>query len=1645
MKTFLLIFIAIIFSGTLHAFEDERDPHPGVGCDEYAKKAVSYPQGDPKTTNYWTGNFNHLWGNTQNWSLGTIPGAGDDVNIPNVNMPCIIDYSDKSCHNITIQSGAAVTIYDQAFNVTGDADVYGAFYLNSTASGLNISGDIIWESGSTGSMTGSSTIKVYGDWDFKSGANVQFATGYVEFAGTSTSYIRSYESNCSFYNLKNNKATSMLAVSGLSTEDLHIAGNIYNYNNCTLGCYSSHSIILEGFFNNIGGHFYFNAGTFVFDGYTSNVPLKPNEGDYFNNLTVDLYNGTLNLEYTYTGAVTIKGDLLISGGVLDATHLDINIKGDWNNTVGSSGFIPGDISFVRFNGGNYHQYCSNETFGYLEINKPDGGALRIDGANVVCNYYVFTAGAIDVISGSFTANDTYSGYDIIGAFYLNEGGTINISCSNLSSMDCDLFIFGGTMNIYGNSDYVTWAIYNDFTINMSGGILDFKDIGLIIPNGIEPITENITAGTIRIAKGFSGEDPDFTPTAGTFEFYGSSDYSISQSGGCTLYNVNIDKSTKKGESGGTDKTVNDERSGMAMESGSKTNTILLGSDFVVTNNLTITSGGLELNGHELTVKNDFDIYGEIQMNDTDDILNVGTELGGDLKFNPGSSGIFSSGVINVFSDFYIDMGSSFTATSDNTINFTGEKDISIFFVHDTTSVFANIDINKAEGFNIFDSYHDINVYGNLTLFPGNYLDLFSCTLHTFGDFTDSETSYILVDKETKANEKNQKSSLFFNKYINLTGSVIMESDFILNGKMVVDSGSVTVHGIFGTAPTGVLNIYNGGTFIADAPNHAKGWETLNGSFKITDGLFEITNNSIKFGSTATTEVSGGVLRTGGAFYALNSNVFQPTGGVVEITGASSDNTIYCYYGNYFYDLTINRNPGISCSVGTGAITVKNDLTINSGILNPSGYDIYVGGDWTNNVGNGGFVEGTGTVIFNGSQNATITTNEIFYNLKIDKTSPSYNGLSLNPGITVKVLNDLQIFDGTLEMNNNSTLDINGSLYIENGAGLNAAYDTGLSIFIAGGWNDANTTISSTTGYYPGSEVVTFDGSGGQILTTSASREEFGNLIINKSSDAFRPDDDIYVYGDFSIENGEWADYSNGLSHSFEGDFIVQSGGNFNNSLNKNTVNIISDEEATIHFDSPGNNNSFNVLNIDKSTITKSGNYGDETGLSDIETKSNSKGDPKTGFVNFTSDIICKNTMSVQQTILYLNGHTLSTGDVNINIDGVVNALNGSVLKVNSDKSININNGGILNLIGESDNKSKVTHSNSGYYALNVFDGGSLAAQYAIFEYLNGYGVNVYNGATVNEYYSFNFCTFKDVFPDTYSSDITLENDQILNSYGADFPDNPGHNVWKSINAGDITFHNATGDFAGPEFEHDPFNHIQWSDMDLDINIKVILAGPYNGTDMNTDLNTLGLIPLNQPFNSNTNADWYYTGTESVSSIPANVVDWVLIQIRDASDAASADNGTVVDTKAAFLLNDGSIVDLDGTSNLTFTGISYSSGLFPVVWHRNHLGVISSTRMTRTGGVYTFDFTAAGSAYSNSNAGETYLGGGVWGLFSGDASGDGLLDAGDITSWANDAGSQGYFPGDMNLDSQVGNVDKNDFCVGNFGNESQIPGSNDDDN
>ncbi len=222
---------------------------------------------------------------------------------------------------------------------------------------------------------------------------------------------------------------------------------------------------------------------------------------------------------------------------------------------------------------------------------------------------------------------------------------------------------------------------------------------------------------------------------------------------------------------------------------------------------------------------------------------------------------------------------------------------------------------------------------------------------------------------------------------------------------------------------------------------------------------------------------------------------------------------------------------------------------------------------------------------------------------------------------------------------------------------------------------------------------------------------------------------------------------------------------------------------------------------------------------------------------------------------------------------------------------------------------------------------------------------------------------------------------------------------------------------------------------LNISTKVLLEGPFNGNNMNTDLNAVNLIPLSQPFNS---SPWDYSGTESVSSIPNdNIVDWVLIELRDASDSSDATTGTIIAKQAAFLLNNGQIISTDTAQILRFDG-TLSQQLFIVIRHRNHLDIMSANAATYSNGIFYYDFTINNEQAYGTDA-QKEITEGVWGMYCGDINGDGTIDNNDKSvNWQAEAGLSGYLTSDLNIDGESNNIDKDEFWLINQTTDCQIP-------
>jgi hypothetical protein len=204
-----------------------------------------------------------------------------------------------------------------------------------------------------------------------------------------------------------------------------------------------------------------------------------------------------------------------------------------------------------------------------------------------------------------------------------------------------------------------------------------------------------------------------------------------------------------------------------------------------------------------------------------------------------------------------------------------------------------------------------------------------------------------------------------------------------------------------------------------------------------------------------------------------------------------------------------------------------------------------------------------------------------------------------------------------------------------------------------------------------------------------------------------------------------------------------------------------------------------------------------------------------------------------------------------------------------------------------------------------------------------------------------------------------------------------------------------------------------------LNLKFFLAAAYNGTDMNKTLNTDGLIPLEDPYGLSPDA----------TSIPTDAVDWVTVQLRDATTTS-----TVVTEFSCFVDVDGNLLDRDGDLGATISGTPLTN-YYVSVLHRNHFGVMSSSPINLASSTPLYDFTTGqGQAWQDpaitTNAAMKEVSTGVYGLWNGDANHDGEVqyEGGnpDRVTVLNAVGSSTptveigpiYSPTDVNMDGKI---------------------------
>ncbi len=194
-----------------------------------------------------------------------------------------------------------------------------------------------------------------------------------------------------------------------------------------------------------------------------------------------------------------------------------------------------------------------------------------------------------------------------------------------------------------------------------------------------------------------------------------------------------------------------------------------------------------------------------------------------------------------------------------------------------------------------------------------------------------------------------------------------------------------------------------------------------------------------------------------------------------------------------------------------------------------------------------------------------------------------------------------------------------------------------------------------------------------------------------------------------------------------------------------------------------------------------------------------------------------------------------------------------------------------------------------------------------------------------------------------------------------------------------------------------------------VKAKAILQGPYNGTTMAINNSFRNTIPLQQPYNV---SPWNYSGTESLGTLPANAIDWVLLEVR------TSPNDAAIERKAAILLDNGQIKDVDGvTDGVNFYALTANQPYYLIVRHRNHIALISAESVSLPNTTY-FDFSVPNNVMGG--AGQlAALPNATYGLNVGDWDGNGLIIVNDLNGFSSETSIiNQYRSGDFQMNGSV---------------------------
>jgi hypothetical protein len=572
-------------------------------------------------------------------------------------------------------------------------------------------------------------------------------------------------------------------------------------------------------------------------------------------------------------------------------------------------------------------------------------------------------------------------------------------------------------------------------------------------------------------------------------------------------------------------------------------------------------------------------------------------------------------------------------------------------------------------------------------------------------------------------------------------------------------------------------------FITQAPTSIGAWYSMKNSPYIS-GISSLSTQTLTINGLVHVYAGSRITHPYTGATILNSSLYCVSGGsctfeqgTLVMQGNSNQLLSFEEPGSFLHNLTINKAAGNSVQLDY-PIIVNGDLTIDSGILMSLSQSITLSGDWQNNVGVDGFVEAYGSVIFSGSGDQYVSS-ENFYILVDDNRAGliqmgdsdvycasydwNYGGYSVGGGsFTAMDLAENGIFgtiilgSGSIEYHQDATqqVDLRGSLTI-NGGEFSILGGDDLAYFAFAGpcslaMNGGILDFTERALYIEDEYAFTYSLSGQAMIRVN------GSLLVART--------------DFNASNWVF-------------DLYGSLGGSMHITNGSSLYDLVFTKDCP----------SYQTTNL---PVTN--NFTINT----------------TGLLNMTGDIVCGGAIDLQAGTLDLNDRALlSHGD--IHCQGTLHLDGGAELMIGDGSGLYINSGGRLEILGTTTMPSLVTRYGLGYHALVLAGGSTAAVSGTVFEYTDANGVTVEEGCLIDPSLCFTRCTFRDGEPGGRL--LRINNSQHLIVEGASFPTDVGLdavNVDKELPQGSVYFDNWSGSFGGESFDGDVYGRINWEGGDL---------------------------------------------------------------------------------------------------------------------------------------------------------------------------------------------------------------------------------------